>query len=63
LVTDWAPRPPEPEEVETGVLPAAAGVDAVPPAEVLAAGDELELLELELQPATASAAAASAATA
>jgi hypothetical protein len=62
LVTDWAPRPPEPEEVETGVLAAAAGVDALLLPAVLAA-DELELLELELQPATASAAAASAATA
>jgi hypothetical protein len=60
LVTESAPRPPEPDEVETGVLAAAAGVDADPPAELLAAGDELEL---ELQPATASAAAASAATA
>jgi hypothetical protein len=60
LVTDWAPRPPEPDEVETGVLAELAGADELP----AAAGDELELeLELELQPATASAAAASAATA
>jgi hypothetical protein len=57
-VTDWAPRPPEPDAVETAAL-----LDDGAAAPLLAGADEEPELELELQPTTASAAAASAATA
>jgi hypothetical protein len=57
-VTDWAPRPPEPDAVETAEL-----LDDGAAAPLLAGADDEPELELELQPATASAAAASAATA
>ena len=60
-MTDSAPRPPEPDAVETGELLPDAAAGALDDA-LLPEAAELEL-ELELQPATASAAAASAATA
>jgi hypothetical protein len=60
-VTDWAPRPPEPDAVETAeLLDDGALLDEAPP--LAGADDELEL-ELELQPTAASATAASAAAA
>jgi hypothetical protein len=57
-VTDWEPRPPEPDAVETAEL-----LDDAAAAPLLAGADDEPELELELQPAAASAAAATAATA